>query len=101
MEEFQMTTVADWEKIREICQSLYDTGVNDGKNGTNYYPKPTEFRAKQIMDIISLQRQEMIESVSKLKRENKLAYEDRIDTPDEWFKIYDQALDDVIKLLTK
>lgn len=38
--------------LEEILKSLYDTGVNDGKNNLFYYPTPEEFKLKQIKALI-------------------------------------------------
>ena len=39
------------EELKEILKSLYQTGVNDGKNNIVYFPTPEEFKLKQIITL--------------------------------------------------
>ena len=48
--------------IKEICDSLYLTGLNGGKNKTEYFPKPHQsyFHVDKILEFYHQQKKEAI-----------------------------------------
>jgi hypothetical protein len=48
------------EQIEAICESLYTTGCNDGKNNIDYLPKPPQFRANQLLNLFNQMGSELI-----------------------------------------
>lgn len=54
-------SLADNQLITNICESLYQTGFNDGQHNIVYYPNPVKFRADQIIKLLAKKNQKMIE----------------------------------------
>jgi len=46
--------------IEEICKSLYETGLNDGKHGIHYFPTPVQFRVNQLLSLIATIQEEAL-----------------------------------------
>jgi len=47
-------------QVEEICESLYGTGLNDGKHGIHYFPTPVQFRVNQLLSLIATIRKEAL-----------------------------------------
>ena len=54
------------KKLFEICESLYKTGLNDGKNNIKYFPPPVKHRVDQILALLIQTMGEVIEEADKI-----------------------------------